>query len=145
LLRAPDAILCVTAEGAFNDPRVRPIRLRPGLAHLARRVPDAMFLPLALDYSFWNESKPEALLHFGPPLLAPPSNAVADWQATLEASLTNAMDALAAESSARDPAAFEKLFSGSAGVGGIYDVWRRLRAFLLRQEFSVRHQPGPHA
>ena len=33
--------------------------LRPGLAHLVRRVPDAVILPLALDYPFWNESRPE--------------------------------------------------------------------------------------
>jgi 1-acyl-sn-glycerol-3-phosphate acyltransferase len=145
LLQSPDTLLCVTAEGAFTDPRLRPISLRPGLAHLARRVPDAVFLPLALDYSFWNESKPEALMRFGAPVKAPPSNSVADWQRELESSLTAAMDGLTAESALRDPALFQKLFSGTAGVGGIYDVWRRLRAAVLRQEFSARHQPGPHA
>jgi len=119
--------------------------LRPGLAHLARRVPDAVFLPLALDYSFWNESKPEALMRFGAPVVAPPSNSVADWQRELESSLTAAMDGLTAESALRDPALFQKLFSGTAGVGGIYDIWRRLRAAVLRQQFSARHQPGPHA
>jgi hypothetical protein len=145
LLQSPDTLLCVTAEGAFTDPRLRPISLRPGLAHLARRVPDAVFLPLALDYSFWNESKPEALMRFGAPVKAPPSNSVADWQRELESSLTAAMDGLTAESALRDPTLFQKLFSGTAGVGGIYDIWRRLRAFVLRQEFSARHQPGPHA
>jgi 1-acyl-sn-glycerol-3-phosphate acyltransferase len=145
LLQSPDALLCVTAEGTFTDPRLRPIRLRPGLAHLARRVPNAVFLPLALDYSFWNESKPEALLRFGPPVMPPASNTVAAWQEVLESSLTSTMDALAAESSQRNPAMFQKLFSGTAGVGGIYDIWRRLRALILRQPFSPRHQPGPHA
>jgi 1-acyl-sn-glycerol-3-phosphate acyltransferase len=145
LLRSPDVCLCVTAEGAFTDPRVRPIRLRPGLAHLARRFPQAVFLPMALDYSFWNESKPEALLRFGPPVQAAEPGSVTSWQQALEASLTAVMEGLAAESSARNAAAFATLFAGTAGVGGVYDVWRRLRAAVLRQEFEARHQPGPRA
>jgi 1-acyl-sn-glycerol-3-phosphate acyltransferase len=145
LLNAPDTCLCVTAEGAFNDPRLRPIHLRAGLAHLARRHPGAVFLPLALDYVFWNESKPEALMRFGTPVQPPASNSVAAWHRALEESLTAAMDGLAAESSVRNPAVFKKLFSGTAGVGGPYDAWRWLRALVLRQDFSARHQPGPHA
>ncbi len=58
-------MLWITAEGAFTDHRARPVALRPGLAHLARQVPGAVILPLALDYTFWNESRPEALLRFG--------------------------------------------------------------------------------
>ena len=34
----------------------RPIRLRPGIAHLAAMVPDVMLVPLAIEYVFWNES-----------------------------------------------------------------------------------------
>jgi 1-acyl-sn-glycerol-3-phosphate acyltransferase len=145
LLRSHDVTVYITAEGAFVDPRVRPIRLRRGLAHLARRCPHAVVLPLALDYSFWNESKPEALLHFGPPVQPAEPGSLASWQAALEDSLTAAMDRLSAESSARNPAAFSTLFSGTAGVGGIYDLWRRLRAALLREDFVARHQPGPPA
>ena len=33
------AILYVTAQGEFCDPRRRPVRLQPGLAHLMRRLP----------------------------------------------------------------------------------------------------------
>ena len=53
-----DAALWVTAEGHFTDPRTRPLRLRAGIAHLARRLPEAVFVPLALEYSFWNEARP---------------------------------------------------------------------------------------
>ena len=38
VLETPSTMLWVTAEGSFNDCRSRPVRLRPGLAHLARRV-----------------------------------------------------------------------------------------------------------
>ena len=58
VLATPMSILWITAEGSFTDPRLRPIRLRPGLAHLARRIPGATILPLAIEYTFWNESRP---------------------------------------------------------------------------------------
>ena len=141
ILRHPKNCLCITAEGAFTDPRLRPIRLRPGIAHLARACPDAVFLPLALEYSFWNESKPEALLRFGAPVRPAEGGSVADWQTALEAGLTETMDALAAESATRNPAAFRRLFGGTAGVGGIYDVWRRGRAWATGRRFDAQHQP----
>ncbi len=62
--------LWVTAEGDFTDPR----RARCGCGRasptLRALLPDAVLVPLALEYSFWNESKPEALLRFGAPLSA---------------------------------------------------------------------------
>ena len=142
ILQHPGTCLCVTAEGAFTDPRLRPVRLRPGLAHLARACPDAVFLPLALEYNFWNESKPEALMRVGAPVRPPMERAsVATWQTALEAGLTDTMDVLAAESATRNVAAFATLFGGTAGVGGIYDVWRRARAAIAGQRFRASHQP----
>ena len=142
VLQQPGTCLCVTAEGAFTDPRLRPVRLRPGLAHLARACPDAVFLPLALEYSFWNESKPEALLRFGAPVRpADGDSSVASWQTALETGLTGTMDTLAAESATRNKAGFTILFGGTAGVGGIYDVWRRARAATGGPRFDASHQP----
>jgi 1-acyl-sn-glycerol-3-phosphate acyltransferase len=139
-----DTMLGITAEGSFTDPRLRPVRLRAGLAHLARHHPEAVFLPLALEYGFWNESKPEALLRFGRPVQLPPgnTNSVAEWQVALEAALTETMDALADASAQRDPAMFTRLFSGTAGVGGIYDLWRRARAAAAGRRFNAQHEPG---
>ncbi len=37
MLAQPRPVLWITAEGAFTDPRTRPVTLRPGIAHLARR------------------------------------------------------------------------------------------------------------
>ncbi len=143
-LRRPGTCLCITAEGAFTDPRQRPVRLRAGVAHLARLCPEAVFLPLALEYSFWNESKPEALLRFGAPVRPAQGDSVAAWQNALEEGLTRTMDVLAAESATRNPTAFTQLFGGSAGVGGIYDLWRRLRAALGGQKFDQHHEPARH-
>ena len=66
VLSGPRRALWITAEGRFTDARVRPVRIRPGIAHLARRATRVTILPLAFDFTFWNESKPEALARFGP-------------------------------------------------------------------------------
>jgi hypothetical protein len=41
----------------------------------------------------------------------------------------------------RDPALFRFLLRGGAGVGGIYDLWRRLRSWAGGQRFDAAHGP----
>ena len=140
VLAEPNAALWITAEGHFTDIRPRPVRLRAGIAHLARRVPNAVLLPLAVEYAFWNERKPEALCRFGSPIDAGRHRDVAGWTAALEAALTQTMDALAAESAARDPAAFVPLMRGQSGVGGVYDLWRRGRGLAQGRRVHLSHE-----
>jgi len=140
VLATPKNILWITAEGEFTDPRLRPIKLRPGLAHLARSNPGVVILPLAIEYTFWNESRPEALAHFGEPIPTGRTRTTAEWTAYLEAALTRTMDALTAESAQRNPALFRAIVRGGAGVGGIYDLWRRVRALAAGQRFDPSHE-----
>ena len=142
VLSVPGATLWITAEGHFTDPRLRPIKLRAGLAHLARRVPGAVLVPLAIEYSFWNESKPEALARFGDPIDAGRDRSVAEWTAHLEAELTRTMDELVAESATREPRLFLPLVRGGTGVGGIYDWYRRARAWSAGRRFDASHEAG---
>ena len=139
ILRRPSAMLWITAEGSFNDHRTRPIVLRPGLAHLARRVPAAIIVPLAVEYTFWNESRAEVLLRFGAPIESGPGD-VATWNGVLSAALESTMDALAAESMLRDPRLFRLLVRGGAGIGGIYDTWRWMKAVLAGRRFDASHE-----
>ena len=140
VLRDPRAALWITAEGHFTDPRLRPVRLRPGLAHLARRVPDAVLVPLAIEYGFWNERKPEALCRFGQPIAAGRDRDVAGWTAVLEEALTATMDALAAEGATRNPALFESLVQSGGGIGGMYDLWRRGLALVQGKRVRLSHE-----
>jgi len=141
VLSDPASILFITAEGEFADARRRPLQLRPGIAHLARRVPDAVILPLALEYVFWNESRPEVLMRFGDPIEAGPQRSVAEWTSHLEAELAHTMDWLATEAVQRDPREFQTLLRGAAGMGGIYDLYRRGRALAGGRRFDPRHEP----
>lgn len=141
ILSDPVSILWITAEGEFADTRRRPLQLRPGIAHLARRVPGAIVVPLAVEYTFWNESRPEALARFGDPIETGSHRSVAEWTSLLENELVRTMDELAAESVQRDPDRFRTLLRGGAGVGGIYDLYRRSRALACGRRFDPRHEP----
>jgi len=145
LLSSPGRMLWITAQGAFTDPRVRPVAIRGGLPHLAARLPDAVLVPLAVEYPFWTESRPEALCRFGPLIDAGTTGPLspAAWQALLEERLARTMDALAADAVARDAGAFTTLVEGTAGVGGVYDLWRRARAWAGGRSFEAAHGDGP--
>ena len=140
VLSRPSRMLWVTAQGAFADPRARPLALRPGVAHLMATLPGAVALPVALEYPFWDESRPEALARFGPPLEGP--GTARAWQGRLEGALTATMDALSEQAVARDPSPFREVLHGRAGVGGVYDVWRRGRALARGERFSPEHAAG---
>lgn len=140
VLSHPAAVLWITAEGHFSDPRRRPVRLRHGIAHLLRHRPDAAVVPLAMEYAFWNERKPEALFRFGEPIAHEPSRDVAGWTAILEQRLAETMDALAKDAMQRDPRLFTTILCGSAGVGGIYDLWRRLQAWARGRRPQLAHE-----
>ena len=146
LLADPRAMMWITAEGQFTDPRARPVALAAGTAHLAARLPDVALLPLALEYPFWTERLPEALAHFGRPLL-PHQDAAASaahratnatLHETMRTALAHTMDELADAAIAHDARRFTTLLHRRVGVGGIYEHWQRLRAWSRGRS----HRPG---
>lgn len=145
LLDDPRTMLWITAEGRMTDPRARPVHLAPGLAHLVRRAPRAVVVPLALEYPFWDERTPEALARFGP--LRPAEDLAGRDIGTIDADLTRAlehqMDLLAEDALARDSARFRTILDGTVGVGGIYDLYRRARAALTGRRFDPAHIARP--
>ncbi len=145
LVARPDRVLWITAQGRFADPRARPLDLRPGAAHLLARAPGLIAVPLALEYPFWSEKRPEALLRFGAPVETRAGEATADLAARMEAALTGCCDDLAALSMARDGAAFETVIGGARGTGGVYGVWQRGRAMVSGRRFAPDHAPDQEA
>jgi 1-acyl-sn-glycerol-3-phosphate acyltransferase len=141
ILERPDTALWLTPEGRFRDVRERPLQFKAGLGHLATRFPRAVFLPLALELVFWDERTSEALLQFGPPVpfVADAGLDPESCTARLEAQLAATMDQLAEAARPRDPAAFRVLLRGGAGVGGVYDGWRRIRSWLRGEPFQPEH------
>jgi hypothetical protein len=141
ILSAPRGFLMMTAQGRFADVRERPLALAPGLAHLADLRGDCLFVPLALDYTYWNEKRGEVLLRFGAALTAGELAAQPKQRrrAQLEAALSETMDALASEAMTRDPKAFRTVLAGRRGVHPMFDAVRRLTSMLRRQPFDPGH------
>ncbi|GGL78389.1 lysophospholipid acyltransferase family protein [Wenxinia marina] len=137
----PDRVLWITAQGRFADVRTRPLGLRPGAAHLMARRPEVLAVPLAMEYTFWSEKRPEALLRFGAPVEARAGEGAVALGPRLEAALTDTADALAALAVARDPGSFETLIGGARGTGGVYGLWQRARAVATGRPYAPDHAP----
>lgn len=67
-LRDNNAVLWITPQGKFADPRQRPVKFAPGIAHLAKHVPGLTIQAVALEYTFWDTKKPQVLLSFCDPI-----------------------------------------------------------------------------
>lgn len=138
----PTALICLTAEGAFTDVRPRPVTLEPGTAFLARRYPSFPVFPIAIEYAFWDERLPEALIAFGPRVALADADRATTAAATdvLAEALSATMDRLSAASVQRDPELFDTVLDGRRGVGGVYDRWRQLKAGLRGERFDPGHR-----
>lgn len=137
-----NGVLWITAQGHFTDARVRPVELKSGLGALLQRSTGPTVVPLAVEYTFWNQRLPEVLLSVGEPFAVNPGGALssAAWTTTLEERLEATQDELAAASLAREPAAFTTLLQGRRGTAGPYALWQRLRARFSGQTYSPDHQ-----
>jgi len=135
-------MLWLTPQGRFTDVRERPVQFKAGIGHLCDAAEHVCFLPLAVEYVFWEERLPEILVCFGSPVESRPDDALdaADACSALLASrLTETQDSLAAEAQQRDPNRFQTLLSGRSGVGGIYDWWRSAKARWRGESFQRKH------
>lgn len=135
--------LWLTPQGRFMDVRERPLRLEAGLGALAIREPHAVYVPLAIEYAFWTESRPEILASFGEPIVPgrEPTATAAEWTRTFSEALEATQDELAARSCRRDAAEWRTIGRGRGGVGGVYDAWRWFRARWRGEKFAAEHHP----
>jgi 1-acyl-sn-glycerol-3-phosphate acyltransferase len=141
ILQQPATALWVTPEGRFTDPRQRPVHLLPGIGHLAARLRQGVLLPVALEYPFWEERLPEALVRIGEPCrvgdVAPGDTAA--WTQHLAGELERTQNALAHDACYRHADAFRVILRGRVSIGGVYDMWRALRARWRGESFTRQH------
>lgn len=155
----PNHMLWITPQARFADPRERPLGFKPGLGHLAAKlarptrtgtdlasnpVGSLQFVPLAIEYAYWHEPRPEVLIRWGEPIRIQPGDPAApqtpaDWSELLQSRLAETMNSLAASTIARQAHDFEPLLRGSTGVARLYDLWRHAKAMLTGKTFTPRH------
>lgn len=141
LCQQPGVAIWITPQGRFVDPRERPVELESGLGHLLHRLDRAVVWPLAMEYPFWEERTPEALVLSGEPLWVEGGreHSPREWTARVARRLEEAQDELRELAVKRDEDSLPLLISGSHGVGGIYDAWKSLVARLRGQEPDRAH------
>ena len=149
ILDAPSSVLWITPEGQFTDARRRPIVWKPGLAALVERARPCTVVPLALEYTYWNERLPEALALIGEPMIfseRPPADDTlrpGERHAQLIRGITAAQDELASLAAQRSGRGFETVLHGSAGISCVYDLWKRMEARRTGDTPIPKHAPEP--
>lgn len=141
ILGSAENVLWITPQGRFADARERPARFQRGLGKVAARCRAALFVPLAMEYTFWEERLPEALVWIGQPTLVEQSPALRDeaLSEVLESNLMQAQDDLASAAVQRDTERFVTTLKGRSGVNGVYDAWRSMAARFRGRSFSRQH------
>lgn len=144
VLDRENTALWITPQGHFSDARDRPIDFRPGLGHLASRLEKGTLVPLGLTYSFWTDRYPEVLIGFGDPtrISAHPNRNTTEWTDSLETRLESVLDDVLDADRTRNKNAFNVIFGGSSGVGGVYGAWQRLRQMITGAD--VADEPTDH-
>lgn len=136
----PATMLWLTAQGEFRDVRHRPPDLKNGLGALLARIKRGIVLPMAIEYPFWNEKKPEAHFAFGTPIkVAGQQRTTEEWTGYLNEQMVVVQDRLASAVMSRDGSQYDTILSGKSGVGGVYDLWRGVMATLRGQRFRAEH------
>ena len=142
ILRTPEHVLWLTPQARFADARERPVHFKAGIGHLPGLAEEVYFLPVAIEYTYWEERLPEILVRIGEPYRATRADrsVKADWWVEFFADrLRETQDVLAKQAQGRDSADFRCLLRGRSGVGGVYDWWRQFRARLKGEHFQLEH------
>lgn len=135
---ASGGVLWITPQGRFADVR-EPLAFKAGLGAIAARTPGCTLLPLAIEYTFWDERLPETLLRLGEPVLLAAGSSSEAATAQLSTALAATMQALAHDAIARDPSRFRVLLQGGRGTGGFYAIGKRLRARIRGKALDEDH------
>ena len=144
ILDSRSNVVWLTPQGRFMDARERPLRFQRGIGALAMEAPEAVFLPLAVEYTFWTEPQPEILASFGEAAIPSkePLRGVDEWTERFSRALESMQDELATRSCSRGRADWLVIDKGARGVTPAYDAWRVLRARMRGKDFAREHQPA---
>lgn len=141
LVLARGGVLWMTPEGQFADNRSRPLTFKSGLSHLVSQLGRVTLLPIAVEYTYWDERLPEILVNCGEPLHIADGHAeeARTWNNLMAYAMTSTQEELAQLAATRNPDNFTTVLSGGSGIGGMYEYWKRLQAALLGSKYESEH------
>lgn len=141
ILHRHGSVLWITPESQFQDVRRRPIVFRPGLGALMSRTGRLTCVPIAMEYTFWNERLPEILINIGEPLNVADGTMeeASTWTNLCSFAMAATLDELTMLATERDPEAFVTILTGYSGIGGIYEMWKRFTCLLTGRRYVHDH------
>ncbi|MFO0923856.1 MAG: lysophospholipid acyltransferase family protein [Pirellulales bacterium] len=147
ILQIPSSSIWLTPEGRFCDVRDRSAPLMPGIAHLASKISDLAVVCIAIEYTYWEESRPEVICHVATPLMNRDGLwTKKDWQGKLEQQLRTAQDQLAQRSIARDTQGLQILSRRGKKTESWYDFlrywWARIQGKSIELHHGAKFEDG---
>jgi len=148
ILETKNSSIWITPEGRFTDARDHSQSFMPGLAHLAAKLPGVAFVPMALETTFWNESRPQLFARLGAATInnssrvSETSRSKSDWNELLTAELRKTQNELKDAVLSRDSSRFEYIVASQPNRLGWYDYFRSWSAWAKGQPFDPRHSTG---
>ena len=144
ILSTGSAAIWITPEGRFTDARDHSQPLMPGLAHLCSKMQTGYVVPMAFEYTFWDERLPLCLANLGTIINVSEHQSLTkeSWSERLNDGLRIAQTQLADAAIERSPDRFRPMLSGKRGAGAIYDSFRRMKSWMTGREFQASH--GDH-
>jgi len=150
LTSTPGAVLAITPQGDFADPRDT-IRVRPGAAAVAATLSESpnhkpLVVALAIEYTFWTDQRPEIFLRLK---LADHDHrgSTAAWHRAITDAMQHNADQLAITVRSRDPQRFTTLLGKGEQlrVNPAYDLILKLtkRQDPLREKRTTKHDSSP--
>ncbi|MCY2975633.1 MAG: lysophospholipid acyltransferase family protein [Planctomycetota bacterium] len=141
ILNAPNSSLWITPEGRFADPRDKNAEWMPGLAHLVAKHPQAVCIPMAIEYPFIDEVKPLMLCKLGPMVHGRDLVGVskAECSVLLESKLRLTQESLAESVVTRSFNGFKVLVRTAQTPKSVYDWGRLLVCKVSGRPFELNH------
>ncbi len=113
--------LYIFPQGELTPNDRRPLRIYPGIAHIARRAGGALLCPVGLRYEFRGEQRPEAFIRLGPCHRMEVSTDTDIVMQTIGQRLNDNLEILRNALLADDITNFRILLHGRPGIDRLFD------------------------
>jgi 1-acyl-sn-glycerol-3-phosphate acyltransferase len=135
------ASLWLTPQGEMVDPRQRPIRCQPGVGYLIQQIQCADVVTIAVEYAFWTDKSPVALISISEPqrMNVAAAHSRRKIVADIEHRMEEQADQLAELATSRNEAHFTVLLKGRQGIQPVYDLARRIGTLIFGKRSAARH------
>jgi 1-acyl-sn-glycerol-3-phosphate acyltransferase len=139
ILETPNCSVWITPEGRFCDVRDHSQPFMPGMAHLATKLPHTIFIPMAIEYGYWDQPRPQIFVRFGDWVRGDDAQGKGQWNEALTKSLRKTQSELSAAVISRDASQFNYLIESRPNRLGWYDYGRSWVAWARGEPFDPRH------